>query len=325
MNPLPSGQSNHGLRPLKLGFSLWSQATGWPALRDAAARIDALGYDYIFTQDHLLATFGDSSQPILEGWTLLAALAVTTSNAELGILVSANTFRNPGLLAKMVATLDHLSAGRAILGLGAGWFEPEHTAHGIGFGHSPGERLRWLDASTRVIRALLDGQTVDEDEPHARTVAAHHAPRPIRPHLPILIGGSGERRTLLTAARYADIWNGLGTPEVLGRKCAVLDAHCATIGRDPASIERSVTCKMIIRDDPGEARRVWESALAANLTRPDIEPDPWLGPPEAMAERIHAYRSIGITTVVVSMPWPYDVETIERLTGEVRPLATPSE
>lgn len=150
------------MRPLKLGFSLWSQATGWPAMRDVAIRIDALGYDYVFTQDHLLATFGDPLQPILEGWTLLAALAASTSNVELGILVSANTFRNPGLLAKMAVTLDHVSDGRAILGLGAGWFEPEHTAHGIEFGRSPGERLRWLDASTRVIRALLDGETVED-------------------------------------------------------------------------------------------------------------------------------------------------------------------
>ena len=312
------------MRPLKLGFSLWSQATGWPAMRDVAVRIDALRYDYVFTQDHLLATFGDPSQPILEGWTLLAALASSTSNVEVGILVSANTFRNPGLLAKMAVTLDHVSDGRAVLGLGAGWFEPEHTAHGIEFGRSPGERLRWLDVSARVIRALLDGEIVDEDEPHARMVAARHAPRPIRPRLPILIGGSGERRTLLTAARHADIWNGVGTIEVLGRKSAVLDAHCVAVGRDPASIERSITCKMIIRDDPREARKVWELALAANLTRPDIEPDPWLGPPEAMAERIHACRSIGITTVIVSMPRPYDVETIERLAGEVRPLAAAS-
>ncbi len=312
---------HRGARPLKLGFSLWSQVTDWPSLREAGQRIDDLGFEYLFTQDHLYATFGDPHQPVFEGWTLLGALASATSTVRLGTLVSANTFRHPGLIAKMATTLDHVSQGRAVLGLGAGWFEEEHTAHGIAFGASAGERLAWLDESVRAVKALLDGQTVNHDGPHYTLVDVRQAPLPIQRPIPILIGGSGERRTLLTTARYADIWNGLGSVETLRHKLAVLDDHCAAIGRDPATIERSVTCKMIIRDDPREARTVWEAALAANLTRPDIEPDPWLGPPEAMAERIHAYRSIGVTTVIVSAPWPYDLETIERLATEVRPLA----
>ncbi len=308
------------MRPTRLGFSLWSQATSWPAVREAAVRIDALGFDYLFTQDHLLATFGDPGQDVFEGWTLVTALAPLTSHVRLGLLVAANTFRNPGLMAKAAVTLDHVSDGRAILGTGGAWHEAEHTANGIDFGTSPGDRLRRLDAAVRGMRALLDGDAANVDEPPVHLAGARHRPLPLTPRLPILIGGSGEQKTLLTTARYADIWNGLGSVETVRHKMAVLDAHCAAVGRDPAEIERSVTVKMVIRDDPAEARRVWEAALTANLTRLDVEPDPWLGPPDVIAERARAYRDIGVTTVIASLPNPYDVETIERLAGEVRPL-----
>ncbi len=308
------------MRPAKLGFSLWSQATSWPAFRDAAVRIDALGFDYLFTQDHLLATFGDEGQDIYEGWTLITAVAPLTSHVQLGLLVAANTFRNPGLMAKAAVTLDHISNGRAVLGIGGAWHQPEHTAHGIDFGVSPGDRLRRLDAAVRGMRALLDGDAANVDEPSVRLPGVRHRPLPLAARLPILVGGSGEQKTLLTTARYADIWNGLGSVETLRHKMAVLDAHCAAERRDPAEIERSVTVKMVIRDDPAEARRVWEAALTANRTRLDVEPDPWLGAPDMIAERARAYLAIGVTTVIVSMPNPYDTETIERLAREVQPL-----
>ncbi len=306
--------------PLKLGVSLWSQGTTWPAMLHAGRDIDRAGYAYLFTQDHLYATFGDWRQPVFEGWTLLGALAQATRRVQIGLLVGANTLRHPGLTAKMAVTLDHVSSGRAVLGLGAGWFEPEHRAHGIPFGASAGERLGWLDESASAVRALLQGQDVEQVGPGYTFRHARHAPLPLRPLLPILIGGSGELRTLSTVARSADIWNAMGSVETLRRKVGILDGYCEAIGRDPGSIERSVTCKMMIRRDPATARHVWEAALAANHTAPDIEPDPWLGPPEVIAERIAGYRAIGVTTVVVSLPWPYDAETIHRLRDEVVPL-----
>ncbi len=130
---------------------------------DAAKRVDRLGYDHLWTWDHLYAIFGDPYQPIFEGYTTLAAWAMATEQTRLGLLVGANTFRNPGLVAKTIATLDHISDGRAILGLGGAWFDLEHQAHGIDFGSGFGQRLDWLDESVAAIRRLLDGETVTSE------------------------------------------------------------------------------------------------------------------------------------------------------------------
>src|SRR5436190_2291753 len=145
---------------LKLGILLWSQGASWAEQLDAARRVDRLGYSHLWTWDHLYAIFGDPYQPIFEGWTSLAAYAAATERIRLGLLVGANTFRNPGLVAKEASTLDHISGGRAILGIGGAWMEPEHTAHGIDFGTGFGQRLDWLDESVGAMRAVLDGQSV---------------------------------------------------------------------------------------------------------------------------------------------------------------------
>ena len=142
----------------KLGILLWSQATDWPRFMAAAKRVDALGYEHLWTWDHLYAIFGDPYQPIFEGWSVLNAWAVATEKTRLGLLVGANTFRNPSLVAKVAATLDHVSNGRAILGIGGAWFELEHTAHGIEFGSGFGQRLDWLDEAVGAMRGLLDGR-----------------------------------------------------------------------------------------------------------------------------------------------------------------------
>jgi alkanesulfonate monooxygenase SsuD/methylene tetrahydromethanopterin reductase-like flavin-dependent oxidoreductase (luciferase family) len=145
---------------LKLGILLWNQATTWPDYLAAAKRLDRLGYDHLWAWDHLYAIFGDPYQPIFEGWTSLAGVAGQTEKIRLGLLVGANTFRNPGLVAKIASTLDHVSGGRAILGLGGAWFELEHEAHGLEFGASPGERLNWLDEAVSAARRVLDGESV---------------------------------------------------------------------------------------------------------------------------------------------------------------------
>jgi len=147
--------------PVRFGLQLWSQSTDWPTFRDAAVAADGAGWDSIWTWDHLLAIFGPWEQPIFEGWTALAALGPLTDRARLGLMVGANTFRNPGLTAKLATTLDHVSSGRAVLGIGGAWFEREHDAFGIDFGASPGERLGWLDESVTLLRRLLDGERVD--------------------------------------------------------------------------------------------------------------------------------------------------------------------
>src|SRR5688572_12995942 len=154
---------------LSLGVLLWNMTPDWATYERAARRVDVLGYDHLWTWDHLHAIFGEPQQPVLDGWMSLAAWAKSTSRVRLGLMVGANTFRNPGLVAKMATTLDHISDGRAILGLGAAWFRYEHTAHGIDFGTSPGVRLAWLDEAAAAVRAVLDGgSTTSADGAHYR-------------------------------------------------------------------------------------------------------------------------------------------------------------
>lgn len=307
----------------RLGVLLWSQAATWPEMLDAARRVDRLGYDHLWTSDHIHAIMGDPRQPIYEGYVVLGAWAAATEHTKLGLLVGANTFRNPGLVAKSVTTLDHASGGRAILGIGGAWFEYEHTAHGIEFGASVGTRLDWLDESATAMRALLDGGTVTSP------VGGRYAfrdlqqyPLPIQAHLPIMIGGGGEKKTLRTVARVADYWNVNAAPDALARKNAILAEHCAAVGRDPATITRTSNSWIVIRDSTAEAERVWAAAMARNRSdlREGDRHRKFFGPPALIADRLLEHVAAGFESTIVELPAPYDVETIERLIGEVKPL-----
>ncbi|MFL5779220.1 MAG: LLM class flavin-dependent oxidoreductase [Chloroflexota bacterium] len=309
---------------LKTGILLWNQATDWPSYLDAARRVDRLGYDHLWAWDHLYAIFGDPYQPIFEGWTSLAAVATATERTRLGLLVGANTFRNPGLVAKMAAGLDHMSGGRAILGLGGAWFELEHTAHGLEFGRSPGERLTWLDEAVAACRVLLDGGSVTSP-PDGRYQFRdlRHQPLPIQRHLPIMIGGSGERKTLRTVAKSADMWNGMGSLEKMAHKVDVLREHCEDVGRDIGEIEFTLGVKLTIRDTEAEAVRAWKASMEHNRTPMERVADDdtfWNGTVEQLAERLAPYVELGFHTVISEQPAPYDAETLERFVGELKPL-----
>jgi alkanesulfonate monooxygenase SsuD/methylene tetrahydromethanopterin reductase-like flavin-dependent oxidoreductase (luciferase family) len=313
------------LTDLKFGILPWSQAASWPEMLEAAKLIDRLGYDHLWAWDHLYAIFGDPYQDFFEGYSLLAAWARETERTRLGLLVGANTFRNPGIVAKTVTTIDHVSDGRAIAGLGGAWFELEHHEHGIEFGSGPGQRLDWMDEAIAAIRALLDGETVTS--PPGGRYAFHELrqhPLPIQRHLPIMIGGSGERKTLRTVAKYADLWNAMGSVEKLRHKIDVLRRHCDDVGRDPAEIEFTLGIKATIRDTEAEADRVWKAAMEHNRTPlADVEDDDtfWNGTPEQLAEKLGPYVELGFHTVISEQPAPYDTETFERLIGQVKPLA----
>ena len=308
----------------RLGILLWSQATDWPAFESAATRVDELGYEHLWTWDHLYAIFGDPYQPIFEGYASLAAWAKVTTRTRLGLLVGANTFRNPGLVAKLVTTLDHISDGRAIAGIGGAWFEQEHAEYGIEFGAGFGERLTWLDEAVGAMRGLLDGETVTSPpDGRYRFRDLRMLPGPIQPRLPIMIGGSGERKTLRTVAKYADMWNAMGSVEKLRHKESVLRVHCEAVGRDHTQIERTVGCKPVIRDTEAEARRVWAAQLEHNRTpmsRVEKDDTFWVGTPERLAQEMISRREIGFTTFIGEMAAPFDVETLERWIGEVKPL-----
>ena len=309
---------------LKLGILLWSQAATWPEMLDAARRVDRLGYEHLWAWDHINAIFGDWDQPIFDGWSLLDAWAMATERTRLGLLVGANTFRNPGLPAKNATTLDHISGGRAILGIGGAWFDVEHEIHGIDFGTGFGQRLDWLDESVGLIRRLLDGEVVtSEPGGHYAFAGAHQLPRPVQARLPIMIGGSGEKKTLRTVARYADLWNAMGPVDVMAHKIDVLRGHCADVGRDPADIEFTLGVKVTIRDSAAEAERVWRAAMEHNRTPlANVADDDtfWNGTAEQLADRLRPYVELGFRTVISEQPAPYDVETLERFIGEVKPL-----
>jgi alkanesulfonate monooxygenase SsuD/methylene tetrahydromethanopterin reductase-like flavin-dependent oxidoreductase (luciferase family) len=304
-------------RATRFGAQPWSQATGWPALRDVALAAERSGWDAVYTWDHLMAIQGPWRQPIFEGWAVLAAWAALTDRIRIGLMVGANTFRNPGHTAKLATTLDHISEGRAILAIGGAWFEREHDAHGIDFGSGHGERLDRLDEAVGLMRRLLDGETIDHEGRFYTFHEAVQAPRPIQPHLPILVGGSGPKKTLRTVARYADAWNTSGTPEEVAAKDAILREHCLAVGRDQAGIERTISFPIVIRDEPAEAARAWRQLLEHNGIESYEGVPILLGPPALIAERLAPYRDLGMAEVVVRMPAPYDPETIERI-GEVR-------
>jgi len=309
---------------VRIGILLWSQAGSWQEMLDAARRVDRLGYDHLWTWDHLYAIFGDPYQPIFEGWSVLAGWAGATERTRLGLLVGANTFRNPALVAKTATTLDHISGGRAILGIGGAWFDLEHEAFGIDFGTGFGQRLDWLDESVSACRRLLDGQEVSS-EPGGRYTfdRLRHQPAPVQDRLPIMIGGSGERKTLRTVARYADMWNAMGPLDLMRHKVEVLRRHCEEVGRDPGTIEFTLGIKATIRDSADEADRVWKAAMEHNRTpmsRVQDDDTFWNGTPEQLVERLAPYVELGFRTVISEQPAPYDTETLERLVGEVKPL-----
>jgi alkanesulfonate monooxygenase SsuD/methylene tetrahydromethanopterin reductase-like flavin-dependent oxidoreductase (luciferase family) len=300
-------------RPTRFGLQLWPQQTSWPEYRDSALAAEAAGWDSIWTWDHLLAIQGPWEQPIFEGWTLLAGVAAITERVRVGLMVGANTFRNPGLTTKLAATLDHISQGRAVLGIGGAWFEREHEAFGIDFGASVGERLDWLDESVSLMRRLLDGERVTHDGPRYTMVDALCEPRPIQALLPILIGGSGPKKTLRTVARYGHGWNTSGKLDAVKASLDILDGHCADAGRDIDEIELNISFPTIIRDSVEDAveRRRWQ--LAQNgIPEPEDVPT-LMGPPAVIAETFQPFRELGFGTVNVRMPAPFDRETIDRL------------
>jgi alkanesulfonate monooxygenase SsuD/methylene tetrahydromethanopterin reductase-like flavin-dependent oxidoreductase (luciferase family) len=312
---------------IRIGALCWNQYTDWPSLLEAGVRADRLGFDSLWTWDHVYPIVGSENGPMFEGYLTITAWAQATERVRVGLMVGANPFRNPALVAKMATTLDHISGGRAYLGIGSAWNELEARAFGIEFGESPGERLRWLREALPIMRGMLDGEEVTATGPRYFADAVRNDPPPVQERLPILVGGGGEKVTLRLAARYADA-NNIGIAagyEGFMRKEEALRRHCEEVGRDPAEIERTFNVgPMIIRDTREEAVRVLEQTYARNGRAEswngraaDQQPT---GSPEHVAEVLAPFVAAGYRHVVVGFPSPYDAETMQRLVADVKPM-----
>lgn len=304
----------------KAGVLAWNQYTTWPEMRQAGIDADRLGYDSLWTWDHLYPIIGDPMGPFLEGYSILAGWSQLTSRTRIGLLVGANTFRNPGLVAKIVTTIDHMSGGRAYLGLGAAWFETEHTAFGIDFGTSVGDRIDRLDESVELIRAMLPGGPATARGRYYHAKDVRNDPPPVQARLPILIGGGGERKTLRTVAMHADSWNvSMVTPDEAAAKGAILDRWCEEVGRDPSEIERTISLGPIaIREKPEDAK-----ALVARFheRNPGMQRAVFTGSGQQLTDHVAAFRRAGFPHAIFHLVPPFDAETLERFVTEVTPAA----
>jgi F420-dependent oxidoreductase-like protein len=283
---------------------------------------ERLGFRSAWLMDHLYPILAPPGEPILEAWTTLTALAVQTERLRFGVLVSANTFRQPALLARMAATLDQLSGGRLEVGLGAAWCEEEHRENGVPFPPLR-ERLERLDEACAVLRGLWTEPVLDFAGRHHSLSGARCAPKPRQARLPLLLGGQGERRALRIVARHADRWNASGACVALQGKMATLDEHCAAVGRDPRAIARTVRNDFYLTSDADAARRRVEAAARfMRLPPEEVRLRLWIGSPSEVEALLRPFAEAGFDECILGLAPPYDertVEMLERFSGEIAP------
>jgi F420-dependent oxidoreductase-like protein len=303
---------------IRLGYQIpnFTYGTGvaelFPTVVAQAREAEDAGFDAVFVMDHLyqLPGLGTPDQPMLECYSALAALAASTSRIQLSALVTGNTYRNPALLAKTVSTLDVISGGRAVLGIGAGWFELEHRQLGFEFGTFT-DRFERLDEALQIIAPMLRGERPSLDGRWYRAETAINEPR-FRDGLPILIGGSGEKKTFGLAARYAQHLNIICAPAELPRKLAALDERCAEAGRDRAHIETSAYALLVVDEDGDRARALQRDHLrgaGVDLDALDAEQRAaatalqFVGTPDDVAADLRArVLDSGVDGLIVSLP-----------------------
>ena len=283
---------------MRFAFKTAQQHTTWADMLAVWKEADGIElFESGWNFDHFYPIVGDSSGECLDGWSMLAALAQATERLRLGTLVTGIHYRHPAILANMVATIDIISNGRLELGIGAGWNEEESGAYGIELG-TPRERSDRFEEACQVLISLLSQETTDFDGKYYQLAGARNEPKgPQRPHPPICIGGSGEKRTLRTTARYAQHWNFVGgTPQDFARKREVLHAHCAEVGRDP----KEITLSSHVRLNPGTG--------------------PGTGV-QQVVEDVAALREVGLDLAIVYLPPPHTPAVLAPLAEALAPLA----
>ena len=270
------------------GSQFYNQQTSWEEIKSVLAVMEAGRWTSVYTYDHFVPPWTRTADvaesdllPTMEGWSLLAGMAAVTSRLELGVLVSGNTYRNPALMAKMAATIDEISGGRCILGIGAGWNVREHQAYGWAF---PSMRQDRLEEACELIHKLFTAERfVDFDGEYYQLKQAPFAPKGVQRKIPVMVGGTGPKRTLRTLAKYGDIMNAICGPDDLRRHWRVVERHCEAVGRDPSEIKRSVHVPMRIVRDEKEAERIRRG-------------NDWtmIGPPQYVIDRCGAFIDAGV-------------------------------
>jgi F420-dependent oxidoreductase-like protein len=269
-------------------FSIWPAPTRpWTEILELTQHCEATGWDGVYFADHFMPN-GPDPTPLdgdtLECWSVMAALAASVPRLRLGTLVSSVTYRHPAVLANIAAAVDHISGGRLLLGIGAGWQENEHAAYGIRLGGVK-ERLDRFEEACAVLTGLLREPRTTFAGAHYEVSDAPNQPAPVQERLPLLIGGGGEKRTMRIAARYADEWNAWTTPEVLAHKVGVLRGHAEDLGRDPATIKVSTQALLFLSTD-----EAWLAERRGNGI---------VGTPAEVTEIVGAYRDAGCDELII--------------------------
>jgi F420-dependent oxidoreductase-like protein len=309
---------------IRFGLQVAQQQTTVAELKEVWQEAEALGFDTLWVNDHLLPSIGPADGTNLEAWTLLAAMATATSRVQIGAMVTSNTFRHPSMLAKMATTVDHLSDGRLILGIGAGWFKREHEAYGIPF-PSLKQRAEELEEALQLITKLWSTDTpVSFTGRYYSLAEAPFSPKPVRqPHPPILIGGVGEKLILPLVARYAQMWNIPNlTPEKIAAKNTVLEEYCRRIKRNCAEIERSYLTPLYIKADPAAVQTLLlRLAEVQGVSIEQARKSILAGSPEEIRRQIQAYIDVGVTHFIINLRRPglYDREGVRVFAKEVMP------
>jgi F420-dependent oxidoreductase-like protein len=278
---------------------------------ELAGAAEESGFESVWVMDHFwqLPPLGGPDQPILEAYTLLGGIAARTQRVRLGTLVTGVTYRNPALLAKIVTTLDVISGGRAILGIGAAWYEEEHA--GLGFDYPPvSERMHRLEQAVQICRAMFTEEAPSFSGMHYRIAGAKNLPRPVQAGgPPIMIGGSGEKRTLRIVARYADMCNIHGGPATLRRLLDVLRGHCEEVGRDRAEITATRLGTLMIAGSEEEAEQT--SAFLREASGPEFEERFTVGTEDSVIEQVGALIDAGLDKLIFNMPFA-DADQVRR-------------
>jgi F420-dependent oxidoreductase-like protein len=303
---------------IRFGVHSGPQHTSFDDYRTRWLRCEELGYDWVSAFDHFLPIHSDPAGPMFEGTTMLAAMAAHTTRVRCGMLVLGVTYRHPAVVANIAATIDHVSGGRLEMGMGAAWYELEHDQYGIPFPRI-GVRMDMLDEACRILRSLWTQETTTFEGRHYQLKDARMAPKPLQEHLPLVIGGSGERRTLRIVAEHGDIWNTFyGDVDEYRHKVDVLARHCADVGRDPADVRKSLTFRAVLDEDGREAHER-ARALYGDPPPERLQKMLIVGTPEQCVERLGGYADLGVRDFLLGALPPIDAPTIELVADRVVP------